>query len=105
MTTWERARRLLLCHVKTLQQLNPEVLVDHVVHVLPVCRDGWVRAQLAFKHHDFFTQYVPWDSDFPSVPSLHHDMVIPTDPLKTSMMPITYPKASVTTPLVLKNDD
>ena len=105
MATWKGTCWLLLGHVQTPQQLDPEVLVDHVVHVLPVGGEGRVRAQLAVEDHHVLAQHVPGDPDLPPMPGLHHDMVIPTDSLKTTLVPITCPKPSLPTPLILKDDD
>ena len=76
MTGGEWTGRRLLAHVQPPEQLDPEVSVNHVVHVVPVGHHRLGVAQLAVEEDAVLAEDVPRDADLPAVPGLDHDVVV-----------------------------
>ena len=76
MTGREGTGGVLLAHVQTSEELDPEVGVDHVVHVLPVGGHRSGGAELAVELDAVLAEDVPGDPHLPPVTGLHHHVVV-----------------------------
>ena len=107
MTGGKGTGRVLLAHVEPSEELDPQVRVNHVVHldqgintcrarktklrtyVVSVGRHGWRAAQLTVEEDAVLAEDVPRDPDLPPVSGLHHHVVVTSSLLQAAAVLVT----------------
>ena len=103
MTRGKRTGGSLLGHVETPKKLNPEVGVDHVVHILPVGGHRTGGAELAVELDTILAEDVPGDPNLPPVPRLDHHVVVATGLLEPAVV-LVPAVALLSVPVILQED-
>ena len=103
MTGREGTGGVLLAHVQTSEELDPEMGVDHVVHVLPVGGHRSGGAELAVELDAVLAEDVPGDPHLASVPGLDHDVVVAASLLQPTI--VLVPAVPLLTVAVILQQD
>ena len=103
MTRGKRTGGSLLGHVETPKKLNPEVGVDHVVHILPVGGHRASGAQLAVELDTVLAQDMAGDPNLPPVPRLDHHVVVAAGLLEPAVV-LVPAIALLPVPVILQED-